>query len=1217
MPDDERLGGTRDPHEYGRRHRREEPPVSGGAEEKPRRRRRSLEAGGGVSVADLVQKHGASRADLTPIDPRQLQQNGVMSGRRARQDRPSAEGPAGRGHPGEAPRRQAPPPPPVPDALGGPDFPRDDAPRPTRFPQDDNPRRPHPGEAARNGRRAAEAPGEAGPRRATGAFLPGPAAPVGETSGHHALPDAPAPRARRAGESSAHHAVPADAPSPSPRPRRARRAGEASAHHAVPAEAPYAEPRNGHHAIPGDAFPVDEAAGPHAVPSAPRNGRHSGRPSAPADTRNGFAPGEGSGHHAIPGEPRNGRPGETSARFPALGDAVPVDDARNGYPPGRGTGSHAIPGEPRKSRPGNDARNGFAPGEGSGHHAIPGEPRNGRPGKPDAFPIDDARNGFTPSDGTGPHGIPGEPRNGRRPGKPDAFPVDDARNGYAPNEGTGPHGIPGEPHNGRRPGEASGRFPAAGEGIGALAVPGAPRNGRRAGQSSAQLPTPDDAFPIIDVPDGYGPADPPALTGRRPGEGSVRVPVPGEPPAFPNGRRGAEPPAFPRDDAPRNGRRPGEASAHHPVPGRFPVDEARRQGPPTPPPGQWPADPLSEPRLTPAAIDAPDARPKTTGVPPVPPPVPPRGDDDLVSMTTEMEAIGEEVQKRRTIDHTLARFSAVHDEIKAEEREKKAKRRKLLPWQNVDDEMDRLDELEAQQSMAMRIPVIPPEDDEPEEEDRKGRKKKRKKLRGRNAGKAFVVIVAGMVFASTAAAWGFKSYFEAAANTVDALDPDSKAIQDAAAQVGDENFLLVGSDTRAGATADDGVGDENEVQGARSDTVMIAHIPENRERVVVVSFPRDLEVTRPACEGWNPKTGEPNGVQHPAEERVKLNTAYQIGGPKCVTKMVQELSGLAINHFVGIDFHGFKDMVDAVQGVDVCVERPMKDDVLGVIVPQAGKQVRLTGDQALNFVRARHVQGDVTSDYGRITRQQRFLSSLLRKAMSSEVLLDPGKLTGFVNAFSKATFGDNIGVDQLFTLGQSMQGMQAGRVTFITVPTVGEANERGNEELRVEDNQALFDAIRQDAPLPGEAPVKKTADDASKKPTQSTLAQDQPQGPVDPKTIKIQVLNGGNPTGGIAGATADALSEYGFQVMRVDSAPENVDKPAVIRYSKARAAEAQTLQAAVPGAVLVEDPAMVGAIMLIVGPGFDGEVVSPNGGGKTVEVPEGLATVNAGDVSCA
>ena len=132
--------------------------------------------------------------------------------------------------------------------------------------------------------------------------------------------------------------------------------------------------------------------------------------------------------------------------------------------------------------------------------------------------------------------------------------------------------------------------------------------------------------------------------------------------------------------------------------------------------------------------------------------------------------------------------------------------------------------------------------------------------------------------------------------------------------------------------------------------------------------------------------------------------------------------------------------------------------------------ITLTGDKALDFVRARHVQGDVTSDYGRIKRQQRFLSSLLRKAMSSQVLFDPGKLTAFVQAFSKSTFGENIGIDQLFKLGQSMQGLEAGRVTFITVPTVGVANARGNETLRKTDNDNLFKAIRTDQALPGEAP---------------------------------------------------------------------------------------------------------------------------------------------------
>jgi LCP family protein required for cell wall assembly len=605
-------------------------------------------------------------------------------------------------------------------------------------------------------------------------------------------------------------------------------------------------------------------------------------------------------------------------------------------------------------------------------------------------------------------------------------------------------------------------------------------------------------------------------------------------------------------------------------------------------------------------------RPDESGVP-LPPPR--RPEEDAVSMTTEMDAIGEEVQKRRKVDHTLARFSAVHDEIQAEERSRKAKRRLRMPWQQDDDELDRLDELVAGQTIAVQQGKPPAEPeaapvDEPSADgvtrlqDKKFRRSDRSKLAVRIAAAAAAILV----FVATGIAWGFKSWVDASSQQVDALDPDSAAIQDANKQQGDENFLLVGSDTRAGAEAEDGVGDESEVIGARSDTVMIAHIPANRERAVVVSFPRDLEVTRPACEAWDPKSGDYTGDQKPAEDQVKLNSAYQVGGPKCVTKLVQQLSGLAINHFVGIDFNGFKGMVDAVDGVQVCVEQPLEDEILGTVVPQAGKNVTLTGDQALNFVRARHVKGDVTSDYGRIQRQQRFLSSLLRKAMSGEVLLDPGKLSDFVEAFSKSTFGDNIGVDQMVTLGQSLQGIDAGRVTFITVPTVGEANDQGNEDLRKEDTNSLFSAIREDTPLPGEK------DGGTQQLRTDLLKQ---AGPVDPKTIKLQVFNGGNPTGGIAGTTADALAEQGYQIVWVDAAPEPVDRT-VIKYAKGREDAAQTLRSSVPDAELVEDSSLAGAVQLIIGPGFDGKVVAPGAGGEQApDLPDDLSTVNGGDVSCA
>jgi LCP family protein required for cell wall assembly len=656
-------------------------------------------------------------------------------------------------------------------------------------------------------------------------------------------------------------------------------------------------------------------------------------------------------------------------------------------------------------------------------------------------------------------------------------------------------------------------------------------------------------------------------------------------PSAPQGRQRTATQSGPRPAPIIPAQLPGQASMP-PVPNRM-----------GPPPPAWPGEP-----------PAPPATPDTA--PPPPPRRPATDDMDPISLTTEMEAIGAETQKRRRVDHTLARFSKVHDELRAEERERKAKRKKLIPW-TTDDELDHLDEIVGLQSPAMppsEQPQPPPEV-APAEETRQQRKKSVRQRRSTLLAKIFAGGLALLVLALTGVAWGFKTWVDNNTHQVDALDQNSSAILDRAAQNGDENFLLVGSDSRDGAAAEDNVGNADSVPGTRTDTIMVAHVPADRKRVVVVSFPRDLEVNRPACDAWDDKTSKYTGKQAPAANNVKINSIFQVGGPKCVTKTVQQLSGLNINHFVGIDFNGFKEMVDVVDGVQVCVERPLKDSILGTVVKDAGKAVTLKGDQALNFVRARHVQGDPTSDYGRIKRQQRFLSSLLRKAMSNQVLLDPGKLTGFVQAFTKSTFGDNIGVDQLMLLGQSMQGLDAGRVTFITVPTVGEANSRGNEVLRANDNNSLFAAIRKDTPLPGETPAPNTG--------QTPTSAPPPTEQVDPKTIKLQVLNGGNKTKGIAALTTNKLKSFGFQVVNTDNALETV-KQTVVKYGKDKEAAARVLASAIPGAQMLEDPSATGALLLVIGPDFKGDVVAPTGAAETAQpqLPN-VSTVNAGDVSCA
>jgi LCP family protein required for cell wall assembly len=458
-------------------------------------------------------------------------------------------------------------------------------------------------------------------------------------------------------------------------------------------------------------------------------------------------------------------------------------------------------------------------------------------------------------------------------------------------------------------------------------------------------------------------------------------------------------------------------------------------------------------------------------------------------MTDQMEAIDDATKVRHKIDNTLARFSAAHDEMNAEEAKRKERRERFAarPVALLEQTRTALQRVVAPAAASAESKATGREaNSEPSAQTRLQEKKQRHNQRSLVIGRILVAILAALVFLSTGVAWGTKTWFNNKFTEVAALDENSADIQNSAAQTGDENFLMVGSDTRDGASAEDGVGSATTTPGARSDTLMIAHIPADRQRVVVVSFPRDLEVSRPDCQRWDPVTSQYTKEVSSAQKIVKLNTAYAVGGPQCVTKVIQQITGMKMNHFVGIDFNGFKEMVDAVNGVTVHTDMPIDDTVLGMVIPQAG-DVRISGDQALNFVRARHVKGDPTSDYGRIKRQQQFIGSLLKAVMSKDVMLDAGKVTGFVTAFAKATFGENIGVDQMLTLAQSMRGLDSGKITFLTVPTTGTANTRGNEVLVPTKAAAVFKALIENTPLPDDkTPAQSTPASTSAAPTSKT-----------------------------------------------------------------------------------------------------------------------------------
>ncbi|WP_018330601.1 LCP family protein [Actinomycetospora chiangmaiensis] len=495
-----------------------------------------------------------------------------------------------------------------------------------------------------------------------------------------------------------------------------------------------------------------------------------------------------------------------------------------------------------------------------------------------------------------------------------------------------------------------------------------------------------------------------------------------------------------------------------------------------------------------------------------------------------------------------------------------------------------------------------------------------------------IVLVCGV-------AWGATSWFEAAVRKIGALDPTSAAIIDPAAQEGDQNFLVVGSDTRVGAAPSEDVGNATDVPGARSDTVMIVHVPANRARMTVVSFPRDLEIDRPSCERWDSVSGAYTGETIPRTPQVKLNSAYQVGGPRCVTKVVQELSGLAVNHFLGVDFSGFKDMVDAVEGVPICIEKPMRDTVLGTVIPRAGTSV-LTGDQALNFVRARHVIGDPTSDYGRIGRQQIFLSALLRKALSAGTLLDVGKLRALVDAVGRSTYGENIEAAQLLSLGQSLSGLDARTVTFTTVPTTGVANTRGNEVLRVAEDRTLFDAIINDTPLPGQPGAAPTGPPPAPPVPADRVAlrlvdarSDASSGDGGTGTARTELSASGDAGSGdgsgsgfrrggetrtvaqqgpSASSVAGSLRGYGFTVSGSGAAAAT-DARTTIRFTPDQAGAAATLRKAVPSAALAPSAGGAASLVLELGDDFDGKVVDPTAPVPAAPLP---ALVNAADATC-
>jgi LCP family protein required for cell wall assembly len=431
-------------------------------------------------------------------------------------------------------------------------------------------------------------------------------------------------------------------------------------------------------------------------------------------------------------------------------------------------------------------------------------------------------------------------------------------------------------------------------------------------------------------------------------------------------------------------------------------------------------------------------------------------------------------------------------------------------------------------------------------------------------------IVAGalalVVLAATTFGWGAKTWLEAGVRDAAALDLESGAIVDAAAQAGDENVLVVGSEP--GVPRASGA----ESTTPRADTIAVTHIPAGGGPVTVVSFPNDLEINRPPCERWDPETASYLDETIRAEARTDLASALDLGGPRCVTRVVQQLSGVAITKYVGMDIDSVRALTDAVGGAAVCVPHPVLDGVLGPVVPDAGTN-RIEGVQVADFVRAGDVAGDPSPEYGRVERQQQVLAAVLQQSVSDTALLDVGRLAALRTALGKAVVTEGVGIDELLALALTLHRLDADGVTFAAVPTA-EANSRGHAVLRDAEAADLFAAVRSDAPLPSQA-----GDPGGN------------SGP-SPSDVTVEVFNGSDRSG-LAGQVSETLRSLGFGVGDVASA-EEPSAQTVIRFSPDQAAAAALLAATVPSATSVPDPGATGVLQLVLGRSFDDVVRAPS-----------------------
>ncbi|WP_443069796.1 LCP family protein [Streptomyces sp. S063] len=436
--------------------------------------------------------------------------------------------------------------------------------------------------------------------------------------------------------------------------------------------------------------------------------------------------------------------------------------------------------------------------------------------------------------------------------------------------------------------------------------------------------------------------------------------------------------------------------------------------------------------------------------------------------------------------------------------------------------------------------------------------------RGRIARWVGGALAALVLVAAGAGAW----FYQGLDGNINAADVDNKLGDDRPVNLspGSKNILMVGSDSRDGKNAKYGKG----LVTMQSDTLMVMHLSADRKWATVVSLPRDSWVSLPVCERGDGALSAPS--------HSKINAAFAIGGASgdvsgaaaCTTKTVEQSTGLRIDHFMSVDFQGFKGMVNALDGIEVCPETAIRDEKAHLDL-EAGCQT-VKGEDALGYVRARYSVGD-GSDLGRIGRQQEFMKALAAKAQQK--LTNPAVLYDFLDSVTRSLTTDErlAGIKPLTGLANEIRSIPSDRLTFLTVPHYGRVadvpSDKANVVWQYPQAADLFASLAKDQ----EVDKEKVAADA--------------KNPVYAATVRVQVLNGSG-VPGRAAKVAETLRTAGYTITGTGNAPGSAEKTAVV-HPEGLEEQAGVLASRLPGVAMKPDAgALAGTVTLIVGADFTG-----------------------------